>query len=448
MEPQKKPNRFSLVTALIETFGFSPVWATMVTLGVGALCLLALLWVVHSAPPRRLVITSGPDGSSYRRFADNYQKLLAADGVTLEILPSLGSSENLLRLQSGTPHVDIGFVQGGLPKDAKLDGLVSLGSVAYQPLMIFYRSPAPLGRLAELAGKRIAVGAPGSGTHALALTLLEANGITGEPTVFVDLDAGAAAAGLLEGKLDAVFLMGDSAPMQTMRSLLHSPEIQIFNFTQADAYVRRYPYLSRLELPEGSFDLGKDLPARAIVLVGPTVELVAREDLNPALSDLLLEEAQKVHGNAGLLQKRGEFPAPLEHEFKISDDARVFYKSGMGLLYRTIHSFWLASILNRVLVAIIPLALVLIPAIRFLPVAYRWSIQLRIYRCYRPLLRLERDSSGPLTAGRVQDLLHRLDEIEASVARLKVPASFADQFYALRGHIHFVRQRLKTAAPA
>jgi len=449
MAAPKKTNRFPLVTALIETFGFSPALATVTALGLGAICCLALIWVVRSAPPRSLVITSGPDGSSFRRYADNYQKLLATHGIALEILPSQGSSENLQRLQADTPRVDLGFVQGGVDKDAILDDLRSLGSVAYMPLWVFYRSPEPINRLAELAGRRIAVGATGSGTHALALTLLAANGITGEPpTAFVELDANAASAALLDGKLDAVFLMGDSASIQTLRTLVRSPGVQLYHFRQADAYVRRYSYLNRMELPEGSIDLGKNLPAKDVLLVGPTVELVARKDLNPALSDIILEVAKEVHGKASLLQKRGEFPAPLEHELKISDDARVYYKSGMGLLYRTFHSFWLASMLNRILVAIVPLALVLIPAIRLLPVAYRWSIQLKIYRCYRPLLRLERDSYGQLNEERVKDLLMRLDEIEASVDQLKVPASFADQFYVLRGHIAFVRQRLRAAIPA
>jgi hypothetical protein len=446
MAAPKKTNRTALVTALIETFGFSPALATVTALGVAVLCCLALAWVVRSAPPHTVVITSGPDGSSFRRYADEYQKRLAEHGITLEILPSQGSSENLQRLQSGPKRVDLGFVQGGLDKDVKLDGLMSLGSVAYQPLWVFYRSPTPLGRLSELAGQRIATGAYGSGTHQLALTLLAANGITGDPTIMVDLDANAAAAGLLAGRLDAVFLMGDSAPAQTLRNLVRSPEVQVFNFHQADAYTRRFTYLNRMVLPEGAIDLGKNLPAQETLLIGPTVELVAREDLNPALSDLVLEVAKEVHGKAGLLQKRGEFPAPLEHEFRISDDARVFYKSGMGILYRTFHSFWLASMLNRVLVAIVPLALVLIPTLRLLPVAYRWSIQLKIYRCYRPLLRLERDSTGPLDDRKVEELLHRLGEIEAEVDRLKVPASFADQFYVLRGHIAFVRERLKAAA--
>jgi len=448
METPKAKVHVPLVAALIETFGFSPTLASGVALVAMAIALGAVVWVIRSAPPRSVVLTAGPAGSSFQRYADSYQKSLAVHGVKLVILPSEGSLDNLQRLQSATAPADIGFVQSGLAKDANLAGLVSLGSIAYQPLWLFYRSPAPFDRLAELEGKRVAVGAAGSGTRVLALALLAANGITDQSAAFLDLDAEAAASALLGGQLDAVFLMGDSASVQTLRSLLRAPGVQLYNFTQADAYVRRFSYLNRIELPEGSIDLGKDLPAQNVALVGPTVELVARQGLNSALSDLLLEVAQEVHGKAGLLQKRGEFPAPLEHEIAISDDALRYYKSGKGFFYRNIESFWLASLLNRILVAIVPLVLVFVPAIRLLPVAYRWSIQLRIYRSYRPLLRLERDAFGPLTPERVQDLLQRLDAIEDDVHHLKVPASFASQFYELRGHLAFVRARLRTAVPA
>jgi hypothetical protein len=203
-----------------------------------------------------------------------------------------------------------------------------------------------------------------------------------------------------------------------------------------------------MELPEGSIDLGLDLPAQDVVLIGPTVELVARKGLHPALSDLLIEVAQEVHGRAGLLNKRGEFPAAIEHEFKISSDALRFYKSGKGLLVRAVGSFWLASLLNRILVVFVPILLVLIPTLRFLPIIYRWRIQLRIYRFYRPLLLLERDASGTLTREEGQALLQRLEEIEEAVNRLKVPTSFADQFYVLRIQIAFVRQRLKAQSVA
>ncbi len=451
MNTPKQFKKLPLTAALSETFGFSPAVATTVVLSLILVFLLMVFWVVQSSPPRTIALTSGPEDSSFHRWAVSYQQALATHGVKLKILTSGGSQDNLRRLQADDitdTHADIGFVPGGLVKEKYLGDVVSLGSVAYQPLFIFYRSPVPFSRLSELAGKRIAVGAKGSGVRILALTLLQANGITGAPTTFVNLDAGAAASALLTGKIDAVFLMGDSAPLPILRSLIRDPNVQMFNFTQAEAYTRRFAYLSKMVLTQGVLDFGKNVPAQDVALIGPTVELVARKGLNTALIDLLIEVAKEVHGNSSILQKRGQFPAPLEHEFPLSEDAVRYYKSGKGLLMSTLHSFWLASLANRILVAVVPLVLILIPTIRFLPVAYRLRILLRLYRHYRPLLRLERDSFGPMTPERLEHLLRRLDEIEAAVNQLKVPASFADRLYLLRSHIAFVRQRLKSPPPA
>lgn len=442
MDPRPDKKRPKIVTTLIETFGFSPAVATAVTLFFAMVCVAALVWVVRSAPPRTIVLTSGPEGSSFQRWALAYQKILQADGVSVEIRTSAGSFDNLRRLQAPNSNVDVGFVTGGVAKEENLRGLVSLGSLAYQPLWVFYRNATPYARLSELAGKRIAIGAPGSATRGIALSLLQANGITGAPTTFLDLEAEAAAAALTDGRLDAVFLMGDSASTQTLRSLTRAPEVQLMNFTQADAYARRNAYLNRMTLPQGSIDLGKNLPAQDTLLVGPTVELVARDGLNSAISDLLLGAAKQVHSRPGLLAKRGEFPAPLEHEFPLSEDAVRYYKSGRTFLYRTVHPFWVASLLNRILVAVVPLLLVLVPTFRVLPIAYRMTVQLRLYRCYRPLLRLERETYEPLSPERVKELLARVDEIDATVSRVKVPASFADRFYELKTHVNFVRNRL------
>ncbi len=449
MQPSSDKSRPRLVSALIETFGFSPLLASLVALFLVFLGGAALVWIWLSAPPRTITLTSGPPGSSFQRNAEAYQAKLAESGVTLKIIPSGGSLDNLKRLQSPDSGVDIGFVQAGVGGEKESSNLMSLGSVANQPLWVFYRSPVRLTLLSELAGKRVGVGAPGSGTHALAITLLGANGITGEPTQFVERPAEEAAKDLLEGRLDAVFLMGDSAPLQTLRTMIRAPEVQLFHFTQADAYVRRNDYLNKIVLPQGAFDFGKNLPAQEVTLIGPPVELIARRGLNSAISDMLLDAAQAVHGKSSILQKTREFPAPIERKIPLSEDALRFYKSGLGFTYKIIRSFWLASLVNRSLVAIVPLLLVLIPAIRFLPIAYRWSVQLRIYRCYRPLLRLEADAQESLTRERAQELLERLGEIEHEVNHLKVPASFAYQFYALQGHVAFVRSRLKAAsAPA
>jgi len=406
----------------------------------------AAFWFVRPAPPGTITIASGPDGSTFRLTAEKYRKILARNGVTLRILPSEGSLDNLRKLVDPASRVDVGFVQGGLSAGIAVDRLVSLGSVFHEPLALFYRGAASLDRISGLAGKRLAIGPEGSGTRALALILLKANGIEpGGATALLDLGGEDATRDLIAGKVDAAFLMGDSATPAMMRSLLRTPGIRLLDFAQAAAYSRRFPYLSTLDIPMGVFDLGKNTPPKEIHLIGPTVELVARENLHPALSDLLIEAAREVHGGARLLQKAGEFPAPREHEYRISEDARRYYSSGKSFIYRSL-PFWLASLADRALVVLVPIVVLLIPGLKLVPKLYSWRIRSRIYRWYGRLIALERSLLEQPAPGEREDILKRLDDIEAEVNRMKMPLAYADQFYVLRDHIAFVRDRYSGGA--
>lgn len=408
----------------------------------GLLIFFSFFWFFYSAPPHTITLTSGPPGSSFQTNAEKYRVILARKGLTLRIHPSEGSLQNLQRLNDPVIDVDVGFVQGGMTNGPARFKLVSLGSINYQPLLVFYRGSNTVALLSEFKGKRLDIGPEGSGTRALALALLRLNGIeAGDTTVFVDLGAVDPAQALFDGRVDALFLMGDSASPQLMRRLLREPGVQLFNFTQADGYTRHFSYLNKLELPKGCLDFGKDIPPHDVYVLGPTVELLARPTLHPVLCDLLIEAAREVHGSASLLRRKGEFPAPLEQDYPISIEAARYYKSGRSFLYRSL-PFGLANVVNRVLVVFVPLLVVLIPGLRAVPILLRWRVKLRIYRWYRALLSVERELLRPLTAEQRAQLLVRLGEIEKAVDKMKVPASFADQFYGLRGDIGFVRERL------
>ena len=421
--------------ALAETLG--PL------LIVSALALFAALHYVRPAPPDTLTISSGRAGSTFSAMADKYQKILARSAIKLKIVPSEGSLDNLKRLVDPTSGIDIALVQSGVTVAGDTSDVVSLGSMFYVPVTIFYRSEKPLVRLSQLQDKRIAIGAEGSGTRFLALALLKANEIEEQgQTQLLDLEGEAARHALLVKQADAIFLTGDSAAPVTIREMLHAPGIRLFNFSQADAYVRRFRYLSRLDVPAGAFDLGENLPATSIALLAPRVELLAHSSLHPALSDLLIEAATEVHGRATLLQNANQFPTPEAHEFPISSDATRFYKSGKSFAYRYL-PFWLASLLDRALVVLVPIIFVVIPGLRLLPQLYRLRVDRRIHRRYGELMALERETLGSLSPEQRATLIDRLAEFEKAVIARKMPGSHADQIYVLREHINFVRERLK-----
>ena len=418
-----------------------------VSFGPILLVSVAAIWLavrlIQPAPPSTLTMSAGPKGSTFWNAAQKYKAILARNRITLNVLESEGSAQNLQRLADPDSHVDVAFVQDGLASKVP-DRLVSLGSVAYVPLAVFYHGP-PVTRLSQFEGERLAIGAEGSGTRELALTLLKANGIVpGGKTQLLPLSGDDAARALVEGKIDAAFLTGDSAQPPVMGRLMRMPGVRFFDFTQADAYARRFPYLTAITIPMGAFDFGRNLPPHPLQFIAPTAELVARDSLHPALSDLLVDAAKEVHGRSTLLQRAGEFPAPRAQDFPISDDAARYYKSGKGFLYRVL-PFWLASLADRLLVVLVPIIVVLIPGLRLVPGLYAWRVKSRIYRWYGSLIALERAALADNSPAERRTLLRQLDTIEESVNGMKMPLAYADQFYVLREHIGFVRSRLSPA---
>jgi TRAP-type uncharacterized transport system substrate-binding protein len=205
--------------------------------------LLFFYFLVRPGPPRTIVMTAGSKGGAYLAYAERYRELLAREGITLEILPSGGSLENLERLTRPGVRVDIGFVQGGAAKGTDLSGLVSLGDLYPEPLWVFARGKGPIKSRKELRGTRKVV-----------LELLAANGVDGSTAKVLELGGLAAAVALKGGKADvAFFFASPNAPV--VQDLLRTKGIRLLDFPQAEAYPIHFPFLSVVRLPASGIDL-------------------------------------------------------------------------------------------------------------------------------------------------------------------------------------------------
>ncbi|QCP52728.1 C4-dicarboxylate ABC transporter substrate-binding protein [Trinickia violacea] len=423
-----------------------PVWRDLALTAVPVIVLFvatiaAIIWLIDPAPPKTITMSAGPRNSIFMQAALEYKKILARNGVTLNVLESDGSVENLHRLLDPKQHVDFALVQGGVADGVDTSKLTSLGSIRYLPIAVFYRGNG-VTHLADLDGKRIAIGREGSGTRVLSLKLLAANGIVpGGTTTLLPYDGLQAATELIKGNIDAALFSGDSATREMMQGLLTIPGITALDFTEASAYTRLFPYLNEIDLPRGVLDLQRTVPRQTIHLIGPTVEIIARPSLHPAISDLIIEAAQEVHGSAGLLQSAGQFPNPVAQDFPISQDATRYYKSGKSFFYRYL-PFWLATVTDRLLVLLLPVAVLLIPGLRLIPALFRWRVRSRIYRYYGALIAIERSVLDGATEDERQQLMAELDDIEDSLNHLRMPLAYADAFYVLREHVGFVRAHL------
>jgi TRAP-type uncharacterized transport system substrate-binding protein len=400
--------------------------------------LIAVLW--QPAPPKVLVMSTGAEDGAYHAFAQQYRAILAASGIDLVLKPSSGAAENLERLRQGAASAAL--IQGGLIEPGDAPGIESLGGMFYEPLWVFHRLGSTPTQLTELAGKRLAIGAPGSGTRVLALQALALNRRPGPGPVLVETGGLAAAKALLDGDVDAAMFV--SAPEgAAVQRLLVEPGIQLLSFRRAEAYTRRLPFLTRLDLPEGAFDLARNIPPAATALIAPTASLVVSGDLHPVAAELLLEAARQVHGRGDVLWAPGRFPSAEVHEFPLSVDAEAFYKNGPSMLRRYL-PYWSVAWIQRLLIFGLPVLAIGLPMLRFLPGLYRWSVRRRVYRWYGELAFIERalkQGQGDAEAHR-----RRLDDIEGRISNLRVPPAFAGEAYALKMHLQLVRGLIATHA--
>ena len=406
------------------------------------LALLFALQFVEPGPPNRVVMATGAVDGGYHMFGKRYKEILARDGVTVELRISAGSQENVSRLLDEKSDVEVGFFQGGSAFSANAPSLRSLGSIYYEPLWVFYRG-AEIRDFGGLKGKRLAIGPEESGTRALALQLLAVNATVMPPTALL-LESGLKANEmLLQGKLDAVFIVGPpESPL--VEQLVSAQGIRLLSLERAEAYTRRFPYLTRLILPRGLFDFVSNNPTQDVTLVSPTANLLVRDTLHPALAFLLMRAAREIHGNAGLLNKIGDFPAPLNSEFPLTSEAERYYKTGPPFLQRYL-PYWIAVMVDRLWIILLPALALLVPITKIIPPLYRWRVRSRIYRWYARLKELELELEDDPPPEKVKELLERLDQIERSVNRINTPLAYSDNLYAFRQNVNLVRQRVKAS---
>jgi TRAP transporter TAXI family solute receptor len=404
-----------------------------IALTVVAVIIVALRFV-DPPPPREIRFAAGAQGSFYATTAGHYRDGLAREKIQTRILQTAGSVENLRLLASG--EADVALVQGGLTNEASSPGLVALAGVSYEPVWILVRAAVRANSLAELRGRRIAIGPEGSGTRVLARQLLSANEIEGAPTVFVDLTGPEARAALERGEIDAAFFVV-AEPSPGMIGLVANGTAHLLPFPHAEAYAMRLPFLSVVRLPSGVVSLARNIPAADTHLVAPTAALVVREDIHPALVNLLLKIAKDVHGGRQLFAPAGAFPTKDRLDLPLHEDAARYLERGPSFLFRYL-PFGVAVWIERMIVLLIPLATILLPIFRFAPPAYRWQVQRKIYKWYGRIRKLEVEAE---TAA----IREELDAIRPTLATLKVPTSYAQQLFELRLHLDFVRDRL--AAP-
>jgi len=398
-------------------------------------------------PPRRIVLATGQPDGAYDTFGREYQRRLAREGLRVEIRRTAGSLENLERLLRG--EADVAFVQGGTyPLVADPGGaLRGMAAVYREPLWIFYRGGPVTDGLASLAGRRIAIGASGSGTEAVTRALLGELGLRTTGSNLLNLPSSEARRLLEEGCIEAAFFVS-SYRDANVAALLRRPGVRLLGFRRDAAFAGNFRYLSPVRIPEGLLDLKADLPREEITLMAPAALLVCRETLHPRVVEQLLTVAREVHGAGSLLDPPQRFPTREGVDVPLHEAADSFLARSESFLSRVL-PYWALRWVAQGRLILLPLLAIWLPLFKILPWLIRWRGNRILERHYALL----RDAEAVVaSAGRPEPLregIARLEALRGQIEGLARRLSLQHQrdVYHCRLHVSLVlteaRDRLR-----
>jgi uncharacterized protein len=424
------------------------LWKPLVIVIPSAAIVVAILYLTYRfidpIPPRHFVIAAGMAASGYDNFARQYARILARDGVALEVRNAAGAVENLNLLRDGASGVQAALTALGFTRTDDEDSLYSLGGVFDAPIFIFYRNAEIITQFAQFRGKRLSIGTPGTALRALILQVLTATHAMDASTQLLDLDSAEAIDALIAGEID-VAVFASQLDTSFLQRALGAPELRLMNVAQAEAIAKTVPGLKHLVLSRGIISLTRDIPNSDVDLLASRNSLLVRKDLHPALQYLLLEAMREVHWPPGPFNRLGEFPAEQPNDLPLSPTAEAFYRSGPSFWQRYT-SFWLTSLLTRIIFFVIPVLAALVPVIGFAPRLYRWLYVGRINQLHRALGNLERELAHTADKCRLGEYQARLAEIESAVRMFKVARPFEIDLHRLRIHLRMVQEDVNRIA--
>ena len=203
--------------------------------------------LVDPLPPRHLVIAASTAGSGYDNVAKRYALILARHGVELEIRHSAGAVEDLNLLRDPASGVQAAFTTFGFTQPDDMDILYSLGGIFDAAIFIFYRDAEPLTMFAQLRGKRVGMGVPGTALQSLMLDVLKATDALDASKQLVNLDYAASIDALISGSVDVAIVPA----MENAERTIAAQGIRLMSVAQAEAIAKTVPGLKHVVLWRG-----------------------------------------------------------------------------------------------------------------------------------------------------------------------------------------------------
>lgn len=402
----------------------------------------AVMIQLRPLPPTVVRIATGQPQSSLELLGKQYASNFEKNGIQLELVTTAGAFANLELLKQG--KVDAAFSLGGMVMEADAQGIVSLGSVEYQPLWLFYRGPQYDGSnpTAFLKGKTFSINIPGSGTRNLTEKILTLHGI---PILdnkhLLSMSSADSVEAMLSGKIDGIFLVA-GIESKTIQRLIAAPQTHVFSFGNAQAYAKYMKFLEIQTLPRGAFSLVNDTPSQDTQLVATTTSILTTAALHPAIQHLFLSTAKKIDSQKqSFFNRPSGFPAPISRSVPLSSVADRYYTDGAPAL-EPYAPFWLASFLDKIWFVLLATIAIVYPLLKVLPSYRSFYAHLCMSDSFDALRKVDDESTNASSLAELKAKLEQFDLVEQRINRLWIPSAARSDYYNLKNAVEITR--LKT----
>lgn len=268
--------------------------------------------------PARIRIATGSPTAVYYAFGQSLVTIINREipGVRASVVVTAASAENVALVSRG--GAELGFTQADtLASNAgEAPTVLGVARIYDDVLHLVVRADGPIRRLADLRGRTVSVGAPGSGTEITASRLLSVAGLTpgSVDTRRLGLDASVAALG--SGEIDG-FIFSGGLPVQAVAEFIRRTPARIIDLGEWTEPLRRdysQVYVSR-DIPTSVYGL-----APVTTVADPNYLIVSANlprHLVYELTRLLMErriELARAHPAAGRMSTQSAIataPLPL-----------------------------------------------------------------------------------------------------------------------------------------
>lgn len=316
----------------------------------GILLIIGIIFYINPIPPKQAFLATGQMGSSYKLISEQIDRFFEGKGIDLVLVDTVGLNEGLQKLYDQKSPVNAAFVTSGSATQKDFPNLVSLGSIQYSPIWFFYRGEEVTqdNPIDHFGKKRINIGLPNTTTQNIFLRLAQDSKFKNlKPANFYEYPNADAADKLIEGSLDAIFIV-DGINSHSVQKLINEKNIRIYNFQIADAYEKKFPFLSKLTIPKGSLNLERIIPPKDINLIAPTVMLLVEKEMHPVMQwSFILAAKELGQSRNNFFSKPNYFPRYTDESFDLSPIAKRYYDSGVPFLFKYF-PIWIASLIDEI----------------------------------------------------------------------------------------------------